>query len=572
MSRVSSCWAALPVAATLLVSGAGCGDAERGAGSAIGAGKGDAISWWSEQLYNNAGLYGPTQPTTVYGATIDRDWGAGSPVTVRDGFAVRWFTTKQVLPDETLAFAYEIGPVDELRVCLAPNGTLLSSSGSVWGRAGFACQQVQAAPTAQQGTLTFAERRVDQHGYSLIVVEFVDHGGNARIKLAVSDAAQERAWRGKYWLGVVHQGGIHPEILDPIARDERADGIGDPVPVPCALTDATPTCDLSRDFGDDGPLWASRMDYYVGRWQRTFGPGRYRIVGTADDQLYLYAGASLAALARLPGEVSAPNGQARWELLVPTGQTREVVAVFVELTQTARFSVLSERLGDPEVICPANHYRMELFANRWLSGAPEEVRCVEQAGPNVALDWERASPFTRGWPADDFSVRLSGRFHFDGGAWRMNLLSDDGARLYVKRPNGSTALAMTPEQIGERFDGGYAALWQDKVFTLDGGEYEVIVEHAEIGGGANVKVARERLTQGTLCNVQLDAAGTPGAAICVYSDGNMSGFNASLGCYHLAERKLVCPPSHRILSGGCSNPTHLPATRYDTPAEMWTCR
>ncbi len=71
-------------------------------------------------------------------------------------------------------------------------------------------------------------------------------------------------------------------------------------------------------------------------------------------------------------------------------------------------------------------WRGEYFANRTLSGSPRAVR------EDVIIDfnWGRGQPRAE-IPADNFSVRWTGKANFDSATYRFRVLGDDGVRLWV---------------------------------------------------------------------------------------------------------------------------------------------
>jgi hypothetical protein len=71
-------------------------------------------------------------------------------------------------------------------------------------------------------------------------------------------------------------------------------------------------------------------------------------------------------------------------------------------------------------------WRAEYFANRSPKGTPALVRYDSV----IDFNWKRDAPASV-IPADDFSVRWTGKAEFAGGTYRFLVLMDDGARLWV---------------------------------------------------------------------------------------------------------------------------------------------
>ncbi|MDX1600737.1 MAG: PA14 domain-containing protein [Anaerolineales bacterium] len=70
-------------------------------------------------------------------------------------------------------------------------------------------------------------------------------------------------------------------------------------------------------------------------------------------------------------------------------------------------------------------WKGEYFTNRDLSGTPRVRQDVI-----VDFNWGRGKPMAE-IPADDFSVRWTGKANFDAATYRFKVLADDGVRLWV---------------------------------------------------------------------------------------------------------------------------------------------
>jgi hypothetical protein len=71
-------------------------------------------------------------------------------------------------------------------------------------------------------------------------------------------------------------------------------------------------------------------------------------------------------------------------------------------------------------------WRAEYFANRDLKGTPPLIRYDSV----IDFDWKRNPPASV-LPAENFSVRWTGKAEFTGDTYRFRVLMDDGARLWV---------------------------------------------------------------------------------------------------------------------------------------------
>ncbi|MCC7372446.1 MAG: PQQ-dependent sugar dehydrogenase [Chloroflexi bacterium] len=76
--------------------------------------------------------------------------------------------------------------------------------------------------------------------------------------------------------------------------------------------------------------------------------------------------------------------------------------------------------------CPTGQYRAEYFNNPSLSGSPALVRCESR----INYRWGTDAPAS-GIPADNFSVRWSGKFRFDAGTYVFSATVDDGIRFWL---------------------------------------------------------------------------------------------------------------------------------------------
>jgi hypothetical protein len=71
-------------------------------------------------------------------------------------------------------------------------------------------------------------------------------------------------------------------------------------------------------------------------------------------------------------------------------------------------------------------WKGEYFNNATLKGSPK----VTRSDALVSFDWGRGAPAS-GIPADDFSVRWTGKVELDAATYRFHVTVDDGARLYL---------------------------------------------------------------------------------------------------------------------------------------------
>lgn len=121
--------------------------------------------------------------------------------------------------------------------------------------------------------------------------------------------------------------------------------------------------------------------------------------------------------------------------------------------------------------CPNGQYRAEYFSNGSVSGTPSFVFCESQ----IDKGWGGSGPVA-GIPADNFSVRWTGRVPFTGGNYSIRAESDDGIRVWI-----NNALLIDQWSDGTKD--------QTVRFALGAGSYDVKVEYFERTGSARARVS-----------------------------------------------------------------------------------
>ena len=125
--------------------------------------------------------------------------------------------------------------------------------------------------------------------------------------------------------------------------------------------------------------------------------------------------------------------------------------------------------------CPTGEFLAQYYANRTLAGAAATTRC-ETA---INYSWGVGAPGP-GLPADDFSVRWTGRFDFPAGETTFTVTSDDGIRLWV---DGQILLDRWVDQ---------SATTYTATRTLTAGLHEVKVEYYDAVLDAVARVSWSR--------------------------------------------------------------------------------
>lgn len=89
----------------------------------------------------------------------------------------------------------------------------------------------------------------------------------------------------------------------------------------------------------------------------------------------------------------------------------------------------------------------------------------------INFNWGFGSPVPS-FPEDQFSVRWTKQQHFSAGRYVFSTITDDGVRLYI---NGNLVIDEWHNQSPTR---------HNKIINLEEGEYEIVMEYFEDGGGA----------------------------------------------------------------------------------------
>ena len=223
--------------------------------------------------------------------------------------------------------------------------------------------------------------------------------------------------------------------------------------------------DAAIDFnwGLGSPAPGLPADNFSVRWLRKqeFDTATYRYYLTVDDGARVW----------VDGQIVLDE----WH----DGSVREVYADY-PLTRGEHAVQVDyyEHLGGAEIKfrwerltpLPIPDWMGEYWANPSLAGAPALVR-NDWA---VDFDWGLGSP-APGLPSDNFSARWTRQMTFTPGSYRVFLLADDGARLYV---DGRL-------MIDEWHDANGAA--PSSVDLTLGGTHALRVEYYEHTGGALVR-------------------------------------------------------------------------------------
>jgi PA14 domain len=170
------------------------------------------------------------------------------------------------------------------------------------------------------------------------------------------------------------------------------------------------------------------------------------------------------------------SGDYTKNLAISAGQ-HDVKVEYREDTVSAIAKVSWEKAPVTPVI-PTNRFRAEYFNNNSLSGPAAFTRPDDA----IAVDWKASGP-GNGVGNDNFSVRWTGKFNFDGGNYNFSTGVDDGMKIWI---DGNL--------IHNTWT-GRSSIDQINNVAVSAGEHEVKVEYREDGGAAMARVGWEKVKQ-----------------------------------------------------------------------------
>jgi hypothetical protein len=131
----------------------------------------------------------------------------------------------------------------------------------------------------------------------------------------------------------------------------------------------------------------------------------------------------------------------------------------------------------PPANAASGGWKGEYFTNLSLKGSPK----LSRTDSVIDFDWGRGSPAS-GIPADDFSVRWTGKASFDTGSYRFHVWVDDGARLFLDG-----------QQVLDAWEDGSA-----RELTVDAGlakgTHTVVLEYYEHTHDARIRLSWEKIS------------------------------------------------------------------------------
>ena len=291
----------------------------------------------------------------------------------------------------------------------------------------------------QGPTLTFGDQYLAT-GEHTIQVEYYDRSDNAQVRVWWEFKGLYPDWRGEYYPNRNLTG------APVLTRNDTA---------------------IDFDWGPGSPGPGVPADNFSVRWTRTLEMegGSYRFYANADDGIRVWVDSPLIIDQWDDATAMTHSGD-----ILLDGGPHSLRIEYNERTGHAAAQVWWERIDQfPD-------WRGEYFPNGQLSGRPAFVR----NDANIDMDWGTGSP-GGGVPADEFSVRWTRQIPLEAANYRFWVVADDGARVLV---NGAMLIDAWSGSGGVQREAPYAAT---------AGQYTIVVEYHEVGGGASIRMGWERL-------------------------------------------------------------------------------
>ncbi|KAA3657479.1 MAG: hypothetical protein DWQ04_27965 [Chloroflexi bacterium] len=216
---------------------------------------------------------------------------------------------------------------------------------------------------------------------------------------------------------------------------------------------------INNNWKGGGPGEGIANNNYSIRWtgQFQFEEGTYGFSTTADDGVRVWLdGKKLTDAWKYQ---PATTYTSRQKL---TSGLHELKMEYFEAYGNATAKLRWDSVIDS---CPTGQFMAEYFNNRNLSGDPAIVKCEN----NINYNWGNGAPVD-GISSNNFSVRWSGQFNFNEGAYHFNATGDDGVRVWVDN-----------KQIVNAWKPQTAATYSSRQ-TLTSGEHTITMEYYERGG------------------------------------------------------------------------------------------
>ena len=396
---------------------------------------------------------------TRYDAAIDFDWGGGSPdaAVPADNFSVRWSRT---LGFEAGTYRFSASCDDGVRI-IVDGHTVVDA----W--------QKQQLPNTRSGDIALGA------GQHTVVVEYFEEGGEAAAHVWWNRLDAITGWEGRYFDNRELRGS--PALI----RDDAA---------------------INFDWGEGAPVSWMAGDNFSAQWTRqiNFAPGLYRFNVRTDDGMRLWLDDVelrmnywepqdfawhyqdwhyLEGPHTLRVEYFEGSGRRAHPILVELrrhrrSRARDAALTDVWIRNRARTADHPHRTDRSNQIRPLpGPWQGEYFNGRDLTKTPVLVR----NDAVIDFDWGHESPVPE-IPVNQFAVRWTGTFAFDGGRYRFTTTTDDGVRIYV---DDQLVLNAWRPMRGTRYG----------TVDLDAGQHTVRVEYFEAMQAAKARVTWAKIRQ-----------------------------------------------------------------------------
>ncbi len=228
---------------------------------------------------------------------------------------------------------------------------------------------------------------------------------------------------------------------------------------------------VNFNWGGGSPAAGIPADNFSAVFERSldFGFGNYSINAVVDDGVHIYVDGALLATSWQVGSVRQIGGQR-----ILSGRHAFRIEYF-EADGNAQlvFNVVQLATG--------TDWQATYFGNRNLTGSPVLTRGEPRGVQQLGFYWGDGAPGP-GVPVDNWSVRWTGSFWFEGGNYRFDASVDDGVRVYIDNIRLIDAWqAGTHNNLSNSFD------------NLSQGHHTVTVEMFDTNATAFVFASWERI-------------------------------------------------------------------------------
>jgi hypothetical protein len=455
------------------------------------------------EYFNNISLTGSPIFTSCQ-SSINNNWGSGGPGNgvPNDNFSVRW-TGVQSFNSATYRFTATAD--DGIRVWV--DGALIIDA---WR---------DQAPTTYQATRTLSA------GEHLIKVEYYEKGGGAvaQVSWALANGALQFSSAyysvnesgGNATISMTRSGGSTGAVGVTVSTSNGSAGAGADYTavtqiVSFADGDNTPKTINVPIFNDGAGEGNETVNLTLSNptGGATLGTPATAVLTIIDDEnpvpvitslspSSVAPGASAFILTVngsnfVPGSVVHWNGSARatsYNDAESNRLTASIPATDVAVAGTATVTVFNPApaggtsnattftVAAPSTGCPTGQFYAEYFSNISLSGSPTFTACQ----PTINNNWGSGGP-GNGVPNDNFSVRWTGVYVFNGADYRFTATADDGIRVWL---DGSLIIDAWRDQGPTTYQA---------TRTLTAGEHLIKVEYYEKGVGAVAQMSWQAIT------------------------------------------------------------------------------